>query len=375
MSVENLRMGLSDLTSAVKEKKAEKAARLEAQQKAAANQAFAEAFSQGLEGQTSLGQAYAQGVSSGIIDPTKAGSTFLNIPREKIVMMALQRAQMIQDPVQKREAMAVANQAMELYNRVNEEEAYWKISGQLRAKGAYKGQGGGGGGGRGGRGGGGGGETSVTGGWESGTGPGGVAGVKSMPGITPTDLPVTTVPYTVKLHDFVGPIEKFLESDPLYSDPEKTEYGASYVHQNKWTTEDRQAFRERFKTFINQKIRDDTELGTTGFETYAQDFSDEATQAFGKNGLAGFFTTSTKKEGITPQELVITRDVPQDIVFVKRAAKGKKKGEVIESRLNPEAGQKIIGKRIPVWLQGKNASQIGSTQNSEVQGDSGFYLK
>lgn len=395
MSVEAFQAGLRDLERNVGNVREAKAARKKADQEAAARNQLADTFSSTMEGQTGMGQTYAQGVRSGLLSPEKMAGAFMNLPRDRGVLMALEWAQREQDPVKKRIMLEQANYALDLYNRMNEGEAYWKTAGSLRAKGQFgqlKGQGGGGGGGGGSGGGGGGG----SGGGNEFITSSGVSGTAGAPG----EDPMAKIPYTVRFPDFAQDLTQFLEEDPLYADSSvndkgdpKSKFGAAIVQQTRWGQEDRQAFRQRLRTFFYNKIREKTPLGQEGLEAYADEYANEAGQAFEQKGLNGFFTTSTKKEGITPAELVVTRDVPVSMMFPVKVNVTNKKGKVTGTKtvyqLNPEAGKATAEKRknFPAWIRkNMSAKQLGeldktlATQGapatqSAATADTDFYLK
>lgn len=348
MSVENLRAGLSDLTSGVKTMRAAKEAKAKRIKDAADRQSLAESFSNSAEGQTQLGQTLSQGIASGKIDPKAAISTFANLPRPKLLMMIQAAAQAEQDPVKKRQLMAAASQAMETYNSLNEDEAYHKARGKLYAKQGPAPAGD---------------PAAPSGarGRPSGAAPGRAPG-------SPTDQDnlMNTVPYTLKLNDFAKPLNGFLEKDPLWSDKTKTDPKQGYLGQTKWTQDEKKAFRERLHDFSYNQIRQSTELGAPGFETYAHDFAGDTVERFAHTGVSGFYKTANTKDGIATREATLTKQVPQSVVFVTKATKGKNKGQVVDAKINPAAGKPAFGIGTADKLQPKISPKL--------QADADYYL-
>lgn len=389
MSLENLVSGVDRLTSSIEKARSKKEARVKAEREKKARMDLAETFAGTLEGQTAQGQMVTQGLSAGLLDPKDAIGKIPNFSKEEALMMLHAKAVEIKDPSERRIFLDKINQLSEKFNIMNERQAYYKTRGKLLAKEARPPE-----------------EPTSTVGAMPGSAPGGAprGGQRRQGGGSSgasTDLQLTQgqensddgsvkIPYSVKLEDFAGEIRAFNESDPLYSDREKTPNPGESVDKQKWNAEEARAYRARLNAHMDLLLSQKTDLGAPGFEAYRQVIATRASEILENRGMKGFLTTSTRKEGITPQELVITEQVPMGILFTEKT-KGKKGKEIIinkglnkdapavqeaaKANRSPWARMKNMGKPLkPEAFMGKNSQKKEDEESRPIAADTNFYL-
>jgi len=155
MSVENLRGGLSDLTTGLEKRRKAKADAEDKKVKAQAQFELGQNILDSTEGKTTSGNLLGRGVQTGLIDLEKASSELSKLSPEQQIMMLHSKIATTTDPVEKSNLMQIVDNVSHAYERMNFEKAYGHSKatalGLLEMKAKFgvlnPGKGGGGGGG------------------------------------------------------------------------------------------------------------------------------------------------------------------------------------------------------------------------------------
>lgn len=275
MAIEDLRQGAQDLIEGISKRRAGKIKAAQAQQKQLQLNALSNDVLSSTEGQTTSGRLLGKSLQLGLVEPKDVSSQLLSMDRHKLFFSLQSRILAEKDPAQRQKLMEASNKLLDVMNRVNQTESYFKslgaAYGTLQAKSEYgvlkKGGGGGGGGGG-------------SGGGDGGLGQRGPDGKKS-----------TKVAFDL---DFLGnKIARFLQTDDLGQ--KLTNVHSPILHDQNLTPDE--------QTSLNQRILDYARKET--FEKYPElksapngeaivsRMAVQATEGYNKNGISVFGGTST----------------------------------------------------------------------------------